>query len=82
MILDFISELFPEYSNTQNYFGKPFIWNELLNFGGNNLWYGQLDNVRNGHVSAKANNANIQGIGITMEGIEQNTFMYDFMLDQ
>lgn len=34
LILDLYSEVKPVYDKTEAYFGKPFIWNELHNFGG------------------------------------------------
>ena len=34
LILDLYSEMKPVWNVTMSYFGKPFIWNTLHNFGG------------------------------------------------
>ena len=34
IILDLFSETYPVYQNFDGYFGQPFIWNMLHNFGG------------------------------------------------
>lgn len=35
LILDLFSDNIPYWDKTNNYYGKPFIWNELHDFGGN-----------------------------------------------
>lgn len=45
LILDLQSELSPYYGNSSMYYGQPFIWNMLLNFGGVLGMYGALDTV-------------------------------------
>ncbi|XP_076439884.1 alpha-N-acetylglucosaminidase-like isoform X1 [Babylonia areolata] len=83
IILDLISELNPQYVRSQSYYGQPFIWCMLHNFGGTMELYGALDNVNQGpsygrHFMA---NSTMVGLGLTMEGIFQNEVMYEFMME-
>jgi len=45
LILDLFSESYPEYDRTNFYFGQPFIWCMLHNFGGQLGFYGKLDSI-------------------------------------
>lgn len=45
LILDLWSEVVPVYSQTNNYYGKPFVWCVLHNFGGNRALYGNLTHI-------------------------------------
>lgn len=83
IILDLWSERYPVWNKTDAYYGKPWIWNMLHNFGGNINMYGRMEQVAN-DPSAALNNpkaGKMLGIGLTMEGIEQNPVMYELMLE-
>lgn len=45
IVLDLQSELTPHYVRLESYFGQPFIWCMLHNFGGTLGLYGAVDNV-------------------------------------
>ena len=45
LILDLFSEAYPEYDRTDFYFGQPFIWCMLHNFGGQLGFYGKIDAI-------------------------------------
>lgn len=80
VILDLNSDLHPEFMNTSMYFGHPFVWNMLLNFGGVLGLYGSLDAVNMGPKKARdAAHSTMIGIGLTPEGIFQNDIMFEFM---
>jgi len=81
IILDLFSEIQPIWSNTHSYYGKPFIWCMLHNFGGNNGLYGSLPSVNFGPINATVTGSSIVGVGITPEGINQNYIVYDFALE-
>ncbi|ACU05976.1 MULTISPECIES: alpha-N-acetylglucosaminidase [Pedobacter] len=83
IVLDLWSENHPVWQRTAAYYGKPWIWNMLHNFGGNISLYGRMDEVASGAIKAKqaANSGNMVGIGLTPEAIEQNPVMYQLMLD-
>ena len=55
LLLDLASELEPIYTRTQGYFGHPFLWCMIENFGGNTRLYGMTDNVINGKYLIIAN---------------------------
>ena len=48
MLLDLASELTPIYSRTEGYYGHPFIWCMIENFGGNTRLYGASQSVIDG----------------------------------
>lgn len=83
LILDLWSERFPVWSRTDAYYGKPWIWCMLHNFGQNITLSGNVKSVANDPANALNDPAsgNMQGIGLTMEGIEQNPAMYALMLE-
>lgn len=68
---------------TKAYYGKPWIWNMLQNFGGNVNMYGLMDRVATWPAEAlhHEQNGNMVGIGLTPEGIEQNPVLYDLMME-
>lgn len=83
IVLDLASEVQPQWQRTNNYFGKPWIWCELHDYGGNMGLYGQILNVTINPVAALANkSSSMVGMGLTMEGEEGNEIIYDLLLDQ
>jgi alpha-N-acetylglucosaminidase len=82
IVIDLFSETAPQWQRTNSYFGKPWLWCQLHNFGGNLGLYGQIMNVTINPVEAFANSSSLVGFGLTMEGQEGNEIMYDLLLDQ
>ena len=82
-ILDLFSETQPEWQRTNSYYGKPWIWCELHNYGGNMGLYGQIENITVNPIKALTNSSSLVGFGLTMEGQEVgNQIVYDLLLDQ
>ena len=83
ILLDLYSESHPVWNRTSAYYGKPWIWNMLHNFGGNISLWGRMDAVAGGPSAALHDPASgkMVGIGLIMEGIEQNPALYQLMLD-
>jgi alpha-N-acetylglucosaminidase len=83
IILDLFSENNPVWSRTDGYYGKPWIWCMLHNFGGNISLYGRMENVAKDPANALHDKRSGQmlGIGLTPEGIEQNPVMYALMME-
>ena len=83
ILLDLWTEKFPVWSKINAYYGKPWIWNMLNNFGGNNVVHGLMDSIANNpardlkHPAAK----NLVGLGLTMEAIETNPVVYEMMME-
>lgn len=45
LVLDLQSEQYPQYERTHSFFGQPFIWCMLHNFGGTTGMHGSIDVV-------------------------------------
>jgi len=86
LVLDLFSESHPQWNNARvnSYYGKPWIWCQLHDYGGNMGLYGQILNVTINPIDALANSnsGSLVGFGLTMEGQEGNEIMYDLLLDQ
>src|SRR5260221_1595454 len=82
LLLDLAAESEPVWKRTRAFYGKPWIWNMLNNFGGNVNLFGRMDGVAAGPAMALSDSASglMQGIGLTMEGIAQNPVMYELMM--
>jgi alpha-N-acetylglucosaminidase len=82
IVIDLFSETAPQWQKTNSYFGKPWLWCELHNFGGSLGLYGQIMNITINPIKALANSSSLIGFGLTMEGQEGNEIVYDLLLDQ
>ena len=83
LILDLWSESEPQWQRTNSYYGKPWIWCQLHDYGGNMGMYGQVENVTINPMEALSNaTSTMVGMGLTMEGQEGNEIIYDILLDQ
>lgn len=82
ILLDLATEIEPVWKRTQAFYGKPWIWNMLHNFGGNTNLFGRIEGVAKGPAEAlqDAASGNMKGIGLTMEGIEQTPVLYELMM--
>ena len=83
LLLDLWSERYPVWNRTEAYYGKPWIWCMLQNFGQNTVLSGNATSIANDPASALADPASgaMVGLGLTMEGIEQNPAIYALMLE-
>ena len=45
LVLDLFAEVDPQWQRTESFFGQPFIWCMLHNFGGNLGMYGAVSSV-------------------------------------
>jgi alpha-N-acetylglucosaminidase len=83
IMLDLASEIEPVWKRTEAYYGKPWIWNMLHNFGGNISMFGRMEGVAEGPSQALHDPAagKLQGIGLTMEAIEQTPVLYELMME-
>jgi alpha-N-acetylglucosaminidase len=83
IVLDLWSENYPVWNKINAFYGKPWIWCMLHNFGGNISMYGRMDIVAEEPSKALKDPASgmLSGIGLTPEAIEQNPVMYELMLE-
>jgi len=83
IVLDLYSDAHPVWNRTEAYYGKPWIWSMLQNFGGNISLFGRMRHVAADPAIAlhDPESKNMVGIGITPEGIEQNPALFALMLE-
>ncbi|XP_030384086.1 alpha-N-acetylglucosaminidase [Scaptodrosophila lebanonensis] len=82
LVLDLQSEQFPQYQRTFSYYGQPFVWCMLHNFGGTLGMFGSVELVNKGITSARQMpNSSMVGVGITPEGIGQNYVLYSLAME-
>lgn len=83
LILDLYAETMPHFNEYSSFYGHYYIWNLLHNFGGANGIFGEIQQVNTLVDKARVfPNSSMIGIGITMEGIEQNEMIYEFMMEK
>jgi len=83
VLLDYICEDREIFRVTKSFYGAPFIWDYLGNFGGNTSMVGPLDkiNQRLTMVMDDTTLTNIVGVGATLEGLN-NPVSYELLLDR
>lgn len=89
LILDLFSECRPMWGiesiwkREKGYEQHDWIFCMLLNFGGNVGLHGRMDQLLDNFYQTKTNPlaANIKGIGLAMEGIENNPMMFELMTE-
>jgi alpha-N-acetylglucosaminidase len=83
IILDLATEIEPVWKRTEAFYGKPWIWNMLNNFGANTNLFGRMDAAAQAPAQAlnDPKSGKLKGIGLTMEGIEQNPVLYELLTD-
>jgi len=83
IILDLAAEIKPVWKYTNAFYGKPWIWSMLNNFGGNTNLFGRMEGAANDPAKALNDSlsGNMKGIGLTMEAIEQNPVIYELMME-
>ena len=83
LLLDYYCERQPIWERTDSYYGVPYIWCYLGNFGGNSMLAGNLDTV-NARIERafEKGGDNFVGIGSTLEGFDCNPFMYEYVFEK
>ncbi|GAB4832519.1 hypothetical protein Ancab_006541 [Ancistrocladus abbreviatus] len=80
IVLDLFADVKPIWKTSSQFYGTPYVWCMLHNFGGNIEMYGILDSISSGPVDARTSeNSTMVGVGLCMEGIEQNPVVYELM---
>lgn len=89
VVLDLASEIKPNWGDPESpspfkradgYSGHDWMWNMVLNFGGNVGLHGRMDNVIEGYYRAcnsERFSPTLCGFGLTPEGIENNPAMFE-----
>ena len=88
LVLDLWSECMPqwgcensEWYRKDGYGGHDWAYCMLLNYGGNVGLYGKMRHVEESYYEARASRfaSSLKGVGLTMEGIENNPVMYELL---
>lgn len=82
-------ELMGESTQTQGWYkhngwyGKPWIWGIISNFGDKVSMFGGLPHIAENFekVLSSPNKGNLAGMGLMMEGLDYNPVVYDFVTD-
>ncbi len=83
VLLDYYCDSTEIWRNTERYYGNPYIWCYLGNFGGNTMLAGNFNgvNTRLDNFLAEGGD-NASGIGATLEGLDVNPLMYEFVFNK
>jgi alpha-N-acetylglucosaminidase len=82
-LIDYVCENQEIFKSTKAFYGAPFIWSYLGNFGGNTHLVGPVKKI-NQRVTEAMNNVslvNLAGVGATLEGLN-NPMVYELLLDR
>lgn len=90
LVLDLYSENRPQWGDPEStwyrkegFNGHDWAFCMLLNFGGNVGMFGKLQHVVDEYYKARCSsfNSTMKGVGLTMEGIENNPVMYELVTE-
>lgn len=83
LILDLFCEKTPVWNTTEGFYGKPWVWSFVCNFGNRVEFptaalaaFDGLDSARH-HILGR----NLQGVGLLMEGFSNNPMIFDLMFE-
>jgi alpha-N-acetylglucosaminidase len=84
LVLDLWGDRSPAWKARKAFYGKPWIWNVLYNFGGKVSVNGDLPKIAANLDSAigSPDKGGMVGLGMTMEGLGTNPIVPDFVMDQ
>ncbi len=79
LIIDLANESFAGWKKHDGFYGKPWIYSTIHNYGGNSQLSGNMPFFASDAPAmlANANKGNIVGFGISPEGIENNEAVYE-----
>lgn len=83
LLLDLFADYSPVWQRAESFHGKSWIWCMLQNFGQRQCLSGTSDTVAGepARLLHDPEAGNLKGIGLTMEGINQNPFIFALMLE-
>lgn len=81
ILLDYFCETTEIWKTVDSFYGQPFIWCYLGNFGGNPTFGGALKIARDRFSNALKNARSCRGIGSTLEGIDRNPLCYEYIFE-
>ena len=84
IVLDLWGDRYPVWQEREAFYGKPWVWNVLYNFGGKVSLNGDLPRIAANldSVLQSPDQGRLTGLGMTMEGLGTNPIVPDFVMDQ
>lgn len=83
LLLDYFCERTEVWKLTDKYFGQPYLWCYLGNFGGNTMLAGNMKEVGERIENTMKNGgSNFWGLASTLEGFDCNPHMYEYVFDK
>ncbi|CAN5379231.1 alpha-N-acetylglucosaminidase [soil metagenome] len=84
VVLDLWGDRYPVWQKREAFYGKPWIWNVLYNFGGKVNMNGDLPRIAANLDTMRRSPAKgrLTGLGMMMEGLGTNPVVPDFVMDQ
>ena len=81
LLLDYFGESGEIWRRTDSYYGVPFIWCYLGNFGGNTVLTGNIPDVdRRINEAFAGSGPSMKGIGCTLEALDCNPYVFEYVL--
>ena len=83
IVLDLWGDRHPVWQAREAFFGKPWVWNVLYNFGGKTSLNGDLPSIASNLAAAlrSPDKGRLSGLGMMMEGLGTNPIVPDFVMD-
>ncbi len=79
LLLDLFCDKNPVWKLTESFYGKPWAWCIVHNFGGTPAMFGKLSTIAQAMPAALADpqRGRMSGMGMMMEGIDNNPVVYE-----
>ena len=81
LILDLASTTNPQFDRLVAYFGRPFVYCMLHNYGGVDGLYGKAETINREPYVTRLGYSNFVGLGITPEGLHNSYVMYELFME-
>jgi alpha-N-acetylglucosaminidase len=84
LVLDLFCERTPVWNTTQGFYGKPWVWSFVYNFGDTTVLGGSGPLTRLGDLAAVRKHAlgqKVRGVGLLMEGYGHSPLVFDLMYE-
>lgn len=83
LLLDYFCENTEVWRRTERFYGQPFVWCYLGNFGGNTMLVGNINELEKKLAAAlKEAGANMEGIGSTLESFDVSPQIYEYLFER
>ncbi|HMG67131.1 MAG TPA: alpha-N-acetylglucosaminidase [Chitinophagaceae bacterium] len=83
ILLDYFCDNTEVWKATKSFYGQPYLWCYLGNFGGNTMMSGNLKEVESRMENTFKNGGkNMWGIGSTLEGFGINPIAYEYVFEK